>query len=282
MGKYPNQLVLALLAFAAAPAAWSQDENSTLSDGVSVSEDGATVTYHASFFERYDPISARDMLRWIPGTSDLIPAPSIGGGGNGGQERGFGSGGDQVLINGKRLSGKSNDIASAVQRIQARSVERIEVIRGTASGLDVRTEGILVNIVLAADIGDGAGSWQVHASNYEHAGVNWDGLLSYGSSAGRLKYLLSLEVGPQDSGTSVYAIERYFAPDGAQTETSKHRPEFAGIVAASSSGLTWRGADHNRSLNALPKLRRSSARHPKTAVSSETRMRSSMRPAARA
>ena len=187
-------------------------------DGVSTSKSGATVTYRASFFDQYDPISALDMLRWIPGASDIIPVP----GGGGGQERGFGSGGDQVLIDGKRLSGKSNDISSAVQRIQARAVDRIEVIRGTASGLDVRTEGTLINIVLREDVGDGAGSWQVHASDYKQTGVAWDGSLSYGRSLDRFKYLVSLEIGPQDSGTSIIGRERYFAPDGAQTEQRRY------------------------------------------------------------
>lgn len=209
--------LLVLLATTAVSAAWSQDQNIELADGVSMSDDGATVTYRASFFDHYDPISALDMLRWIPGTSDIIPTRRFGGG-NDGQERGFGSGGDQVLINGKRLSGKSNDISSAVQRIQARSVDRIEVIRGTASGLDVRTEGILVNIVLRDDVSDGTGSWQVHVSDYEETGARLDGLLSYGRRLGRFNYLLSIEYGPQDSGTSIYGRERYFAPDGVQTE----------------------------------------------------------------
>jgi outer membrane receptor for ferrienterochelin and colicin len=217
--------MLGALAAVTASVAWSQDADTELSDGVSTSDHGATVSYDASFFDQYEPISALDMLRWIPGTSDIIPTPRSGGGGgggDGGQERGFGSGGDQVLINGKRVSGKSNDISSAVQRIQAKAVERIEVIRGTAAGLDVRTKGILVNIVLAEEAGDGAGSWQLHASDYEYTGVKFDGLLSYGRSLGQFKYLVSLEVGPQDSATSLNGRERYFAPDGEQTEQRKY------------------------------------------------------------
>jgi outer membrane receptor protein involved in Fe transport len=214
--------LLVLLATAAASAAWSQDQNIESATDVSMSDDGATVTYHASFFDQYDPISALDMLRWIPGTSDIIPTNRFGGGGGGGQARGFGSGGDQVLINGKRLSGKSNDISSAVLRIQARTVDRIEVIRGTASGLDVRTEGILINIVLREDANDGTGSWQAHISTYEETGAKLDGLLSYGRDLGRLKYLLSIEYGPQDSGSLINGWERYFAPDGAQTERREY------------------------------------------------------------
>ena len=246
MGKNRIRPLLALLAAAAVSPAWSQDENTELPDGVTISADGATVTYHASFFDQYDPINSLDMLRWIPGTSDIIPSGSLGGGGGGGgQGRGFGSGGDQVLINGKRLSGKSNDISSAVQRIQARTVDRIEVIRGTAAGLDVRTEGVLINIVLREDTGDGTGTWQVHASNYEQTGVNWDGLLSYGRSLGRFKYLLSIEVGPQDSGSSIVGRERYFAPDGERTEQRRYeRPRHeSNTTFAGAATWTFRNQD---------------------------------------
>ena len=45
-----------------ASAAWSQEQNTESAIGVSTSDDGATVTYHASFFDQYDPISALDML----------------------------------------------------------------------------------------------------------------------------------------------------------------------------------------------------------------------------
>ena len=65
-----------------------------------------------------------------------------------------------MLINGKRISGKSNDIGSAMQRIQASIVSRIEVIRGTTAGLDVRSEGTLINVVLTEELSGGPGSWQ--------------------------------------------------------------------------------------------------------------------------
>ena len=90
---------------------------SALDTGVWTSPDGATVTYEASFFEPYQTVTAADMLRWVPGGAALLPDNRRGG--NQSEKRGFGSGGDQILINGKRLSGKSNDIGSAMQRIQA-------------------------------------------------------------------------------------------------------------------------------------------------------------------
>ncbi|MDZ7642840.1 MAG: Plug domain-containing protein [Woeseiaceae bacterium] len=136
------------------------DGRTAIAAGVWTSPDGSKVTYESSYFEAYQAVTAADLLRWVPGGAELLPS---GPGRGGDDKRGFGSGGDQVLINGKRLSGKSNDIGSAMQRIQADAVARIEVIRGTAAGLDVRSEGTLINVVLNPDATGGAGSWQLHS-----------------------------------------------------------------------------------------------------------------------
>ncbi len=171
-------------------------------DDVEHSTSGSTVIYERSFFDQYRPITALDMLRWIPGTADIVPQDGSGGGGN--QQRGFGSGGDQILINGRRISGKSNDITSALARIQAEAVERVEVIRGTTSGLDVRSEGLLINVIVSANEDKGSGSWQVHAGDYSDAGVLYDGLVSYSRGFDRFGYLVSVEFGPYNRGDSEF------------------------------------------------------------------------------
>jgi len=181
-----------------------------LASGVWSSADGATVTYEASFFESYTTVSAADMLRWVPGGAALLPDNRRRG--NQPEKRGFGSGGDQILINGKRISGKSNDISSAMQRIQASVVSRIEVIRGTTAGLDVRSEGTLINVVLTEEISGGSGSWQLHSGFYGDS-PEYDGLVSYSDSAGKLNYLVSAEYGPYNRGSDEDRFEEYFTPD---------------------------------------------------------------------
>jgi outer membrane receptor for ferrienterochelin and colicins len=112
-------------------------------DLIESSEDGSTIIYPASFFAPYNPNSASDML-------DRIPGVSIGGGrgrGGGGGSRGLGTSGD-LLINGQRLAGKDNSPRSQLNRIAAREVERIEIIRGTSAELDVRGSAQVINIVL--------------------------------------------------------------------------------------------------------------------------------------
>jgi len=188
----------------------SESSKLALATGVWTSPDGAVVTYEASFFEVYSIVSAADMLRWVPGGSALLPDNRRRRGQQ--EKRGFGSGGDQVLINGKRISGKSNDIGSAMQRIQASIVSRIEVIRGTTAGLDVRSEGTLINVVLTEEVSGGSGSWQLHSGFYGDS-PEYDGLVSYSNTAGKLNYLVSAELGPYNRGGQEDRFEEFFTPD---------------------------------------------------------------------
>ena len=208
-----------------------------LASGVWTSADGATVIYDASFFEPYTTVSAADMLRWVPGGAALLPDNRRRN--NQQDKRGFGSGGDQILINGKRISGKSNDIGSAMQRIQASIVSRIEVIRGTTAGLDVRSEGTLINVILTEEVSGGSGSWQLHSGFYGDS-PEYDGLVSYSSSAGKLKYLVSAEYGPYNRGSDEDRFEEFFAPDTNTLFEQRdiHKPELETQLVLNSSG-SW-------------------------------------------
>jgi len=103
--------------------AWSQEP--TDSD-----EESSTVVYQAEFFDQYQPFSVNDMLARIPGINLAR--------GGGDSRRGLGAGGNQVLINGRRVAGKGNEGNAQLSRIPATEVEYIEIIRGTSGDLDVR------------------------------------------------------------------------------------------------------------------------------------------------
>lgn len=109
-----------------------------------VDEDG-TVRYDQAYFANYKAVTLEDMLKNIPGGTAIVSGLRQSRyGGN----RGFGSSGAQVLINGKRMAGKANDMAKNLTRIQASQVDYVELIRGNAEGLDIRNEGVLINVVL--------------------------------------------------------------------------------------------------------------------------------------
>jgi outer membrane receptor protein involved in Fe transport len=115
-----------------------------------VGDDGSTVIYTADYFAQWSPVTAQDMMNRIPGMSSGGGGGpgggfSGGGGGPGGGAGGRGlggGGGDQILIDGKRVAGKANEANSQLSRISADKVLRIELIRGTATDLDVRGDQV--------------------------------------------------------------------------------------------------------------------------------------------
>lgn len=145
----------------------------------------STVVYPATFFERYNPVSASDML-------DRIPGVSIEGGRGG---RGLGTGGD-LLINGQRVAGKDNSPNDQLERIPAREVLRIEIIRGTSGDLDVRGSGQVINVVLT-DTASRASTSVELVARLNHDDVFETGAeLSHSRQIGNLQTLLSVETRP--------------------------------------------------------------------------------------
>lgn len=155
----------------------------------SSAQDDSTVIYDEAYFTQYKPVTLQDMIRNIPGgitiVSNLIRQQ---------QGRGFGSTGAQVLINGKRMAGKVNDMANNLTRIQASQVERIELVRGTAEGLDVRSEGILLNVILKEGSENASSTYVEVKINYARgANPTPEGLVSHNATKGALEYGVSYQ-----------------------------------------------------------------------------------------
>lgn len=94
--------------------------------------------FEPAFFARFNPITADDMVRQLPGfTLD-----------EGEELRGFGATAGNVLIDGRRPSSKTG-LKEELGRIAARDVLRIELISASAAGnLDVRGYTELANVVM--------------------------------------------------------------------------------------------------------------------------------------
>jgi hypothetical protein len=81
--------------------------------------------YTPADFARFAPRNALDMLNQTPGFS-------IRGEG---QQRGLGEASGNVLVNGQRLTSKSDSIFDQLARIAANRVERIEIVDGATLGI---------------------------------------------------------------------------------------------------------------------------------------------------
>jgi hypothetical protein len=137
------------------------------------------VLYEAAQFAQYNPQTALDMVRQVPGFSL-----------DGGEERrGFSGAVGNLLIDGVRPSTKSQGVEGILQRIPANQVLRIEVLRGAAVAGDASGQSTLLNIVRTPTAGSG-----VYEAGFEltSRGVPAPrGELSYSGRNGNIEWSLA-------------------------------------------------------------------------------------------
>src|SRR5690606_33646618 len=127
--RVPALLSLSITAAIAAASAAAQTQQ----------PDGSTVTFPRDYFVEYAPVTANDMLNRIPGI-DLILGTTSSSSSNASNDRGLGSS-SQILIDGKRLTGKANEASSHLDLIAANGVDYHEIIRRSSDDPDVPNTG---------------------------------------------------------------------------------------------------------------------------------------------
>jgi len=103
--------------------------------------------YPAAFFGQYAPQNAFEMIQRLPGFSFD----------QGSDVRGFGGAAGNVLIDGSRPTSKSGGLRSALQRIPAAQVERIEILRGGVSGGEAAGQSTVANVI--KKLSGSSGTW---------------------------------------------------------------------------------------------------------------------------
>lgn len=164
--------------------------------------DDSTITYPAAFFDQFQPFSVNDMLQRIPGITLALGGgggSSRGGPGSStdGNRRGLGAGGDQVLINGRRIAGKDNEGNAQLSRIPASEVQYIEIIRGTSGDLDVRGGNQVINIVLNQAQSSTSYAYEVNVDHYHDDTLMPGSKISATGQNGAFNYFLSAEIEPR-------------------------------------------------------------------------------------
>ncbi len=125
--RYRVPVLLALLLLADAPLAGSAPEAIVRQ------------SFTPAEFARFAPRTALDMARQVPGFPLDDPDEDE-------QSRGFGQANTNVLINGRRVSGKSNGPVAALARIPVNNVLRLEIVDGAS--LDIPgLSGQVLNVI---------------------------------------------------------------------------------------------------------------------------------------
>ena len=156
----------------------------------------SSVRYPSSYFAEFAPTTAQDMINRIPGVSSGGGGGGGFGGGRGGRGLGAG-GGDQILIDGKRMAGKGNQSRDQLSRISAGQVDYIELIRGTSAELDVRSSGQIINVVLLEALDTDTISYQANSDRYIDGEIVPGGSIAYSGQSGAFNYLFSGQAEPR-------------------------------------------------------------------------------------
>lgn len=194
--------------------------------------------FTAADFERFAPRTALDMVEQIPGFSiDEEDEDS----------RGFGQASGNVLINGQRLSGKSNTPTDALGRISAANVERIEVLDGAT--LDIPgLSGQIVNVVAATDGISGTWSWRMRFRDSLPPAYAWIETSATGKR-GDVTWTLGFTNDLYRGGSE--GLENVFDGQGTITERREEAVRFIANEPIVTGSLEWTpGSGQIANLNA--------------------------------
>lgn len=213
--------------------AQAQTETMPVDETDIVSTSAATRSFSPEDFSQFSPKTALEMVAQIPGFQIEAQDSS---------QRGFGQATGNVLINGQRLSGKSNDAVEALGRIPSASVVRIEVQDGAQ--LDIPgLSGQIVNVI-TSQTNRISGAWtaeNVYRRNLDPSFLN--GTLSLSGKSGALDWTLSLENESPRRGNE--GIENVFDGIGTLIEVRDEETRFSNETPSGSLALGWRPSNGN-------------------------------------
>lgn len=130
------QALASALALAAPDAAQDAQATAPVVAAPAAATEGV-ISYPPEFFASFQPANAYEMVVRLPGFA-LDVGDTI---------RGFEGGGGNVLIDGQRPTSKTDALDELLRRVPAGQIERVELIRGGAPGIDMQGRSVMANIV---------------------------------------------------------------------------------------------------------------------------------------
>jgi outer membrane receptor for ferrienterochelin and colicins len=162
-------------------------------------------SYLPADFAQFAPRNALDMLSRVPGFG--IKEED--------DERGLGEATGNVLINGQRISGKSNDVVTELSRIPAANVERIDIVDGAT--LDVPgLSGQVANMIVRSTGISGQWAYRPEFRSYYTDPLFTRFEVSVSGTKGPVQYTIGLDNQGNRSGAG--GPTWIFSPSGSLME----------------------------------------------------------------
>ncbi|MCR5873335.1 TonB-dependent receptor [Phenylobacterium sp. J426] len=208
--------ILAQAAVAAAPPA-----------AVPAQPQQGVISYPASFFEGQQASNAAEMLARVPGFN-LDTGDNV---------RGFEGAAGNVLIDGQRPASKSDNLEEILRRVPVSAVERIDIIRGGAPGIDMQGKSVLANVVRK----QGAsfrGLFAV-ANNHLWDGRNMHGMrLELSGGDGQRTWETTIRYGYGNDDGGQFGPSVRIAPDGRILRRADYESESDGLQQTITAGYS--------------------------------------------
>ena len=193
-------------------------------------------TFAPEDFARFAPRSALDMARQVPGFAIR----------SGDGARGLGQADTNVLVNGRRISGKSNGPVAALRRISVEDVVRLELVDGASLDIGGLT-GQVLNVVTQSS-GRITGQYRV-SPEFRTFGTParlLNGSLAVAGGGAKSEWTLALRNDSNRRGNE--GIEQVFGRTGALIALRDEQSNF-NTDRISLSGSFTRSADNGNVLN---------------------------------
>ncbi|HKR63312.1 MAG TPA: TonB-dependent receptor plug domain-containing protein [Thermoanaerobaculia bacterium] len=179
-------------------------------------------TYVPADFAQFAPRNAYDMLSRVPGFG--IKEES--------QERGFGEATGNVVINGQRISGKSNDVVTELTRIPASNVVRIEIVDGATLKIP-GLSGQVANVIVKSTGISGQWAYRPEFRSYYTDPLFTRFEVSLSGTQGPVQYTLGLDNRGNRSGaggpTEIFTADRTLMEErDEQWRGNVEQPRFSG------------------------------------------------------
>jgi outer membrane receptor for ferrienterochelin and colicins len=167
-----------------------------------------TRSYVPADFAQFAPQNALDMLNRVPGFG--IKEED--------QERGLGEATGNVVINGQRISGKSNDVVTELSRIPAANVERIDIVDGSTLNIP-GLSGQVANVIVRSTGISGQWAYRPEFRSYFTDPLLTRFEVSVSGTKGPVQYTIGLDNRGNRSGAG--GPTWIYDPDGTLSEVRR-------------------------------------------------------------
>lgn len=193
----------------------TQNAANTIDAAIAVADEHV-VNFPAEFFARYQPITALDMVRQLPGFQLD----------NGSSDRGFIAAVGNILINDVYPSAKQDSPSDILARIPADQVAKIELIRGQVRRIDLQGQPAVANIVLRGDF-PAIVRWDLYVRHHSEGPMKPGVDMSVSDRFGKIDYNAGMVIEREANGET--GNDRIFDASGTRIEESKVAQDSTGI-----------------------------------------------------